>query len=150
MFLTNFDTPQSIIQQFAVMSKLPRLGPDTFKILSPCFPSLTLRGEGGEKGTGKRGEVYTTTTLARLISALPKGKSGPTEIVIWDIHHLQERFYFEDDVIARLENSMALLIEKLDREIDSNMSQVCLDTRPIHRKHAPHVASSGRSATNTL
>lgn len=44
---------------------------------------------GGEKGTGKRGEVYTTTTLSRLISSLPKAKSGPTEIVIWDIHHLQ-------------------------------------------------------------
>eukprot|EP00283_Hemiselmis_rufescens_P013770 CAMPEP_0173459694 /NCGR_PEP_ID=MMETSP1357-20121228/61854_1 /TAXON_ID=77926 /ORGANISM="Hemiselmis rufescens, Strain PCC563" /LENGTH=187 /DNA_ID=CAMNT_0014427181 /DNA_START=20 /DNA_END=580 /DNA_ORIENTATION=- len=121
MFLTDFDTPSSIIQQFSIMTKLPRLGPAVFKILSPCFPSLTLRGEGGEKGSGKKGEVYTTTTLARLISSIPKAKSGPTEIVIWDIHHLQERFYFEDDVIARLENSMELLVARLDEEVDRNM-----------------------------
>lgn len=49
--------------------------------------------------------------------------------MIWDIHHLQERFYFEDDVLARLENSMQLLVAKLDKEIDENMSQYHNTTR---------------------
>jgi hypothetical protein len=76
-----------------------------------CVTGPCVRA-GGERGSGKKGEVYTATTLSRLISGLPKAKSGPTEIVIWDIHHLQERFYFEDSVIARLENSMEILVNR--------------------------------------
>eukprot|EP00960_Hanusia_phi_P045706 757391-Hanusia_phi.AAC.9 len=85
------------------MSKLPRFGAAVFKILMPYFPSLTLQvlpslpllpiiapqTEGGERGSGKMGEVPTARTLARLLSAMPKAKSGPTELVVYDIHHLQ-------------------------------------------------------------
>ena len=35
------------------------------------------------------GEIPTARTLARLLSAMPKAKSGPTELVVYDIHHLQ-------------------------------------------------------------
>jgi hypothetical protein len=67
--------------------------------------------------------IYIYTYIHAIYS---QGKSGPTEICIWDIHHLQERFYFEDNIVPRLESGMQLLVQKLDKEIDENMSQVSI------------------------
>eukprot|EP00288_Rhodomonas_lens_P001177 CAMPEP_0177738928 /NCGR_PEP_ID=MMETSP0484_2-20121128/26732_1 /TAXON_ID=354590 /ORGANISM="Rhodomonas lens, Strain RHODO" /LENGTH=77 /DNA_ID=CAMNT_0019252913 /DNA_START=8 /DNA_END=237 /DNA_ORIENTATION=- len=59
--------------------------------------------------------------MTRILSLIPRGKSGPTEIVIFDIHHLQEQFYFEDHVIPRLETSIRLLLDRLDQVIYTRM-----------------------------
>ena len=40
-------------------------------------------------------------TFARLLSATPFAAKGPCQIVMFDIHALQERFYFSDNVIPR-------------------------------------------------
>ena len=40
-------------------------------------------------------------TLATLLSAIPLSSKGPAQIIIYDIHALQERFYFSDTVIPR-------------------------------------------------
>jgi len=37
-------------------------------------------------------------TLATLLSTVPLGASGPLQLVIYDIHALQERFYFGQTV----------------------------------------------------
>ncbi|EKX36996.1 hypothetical protein GUITHDRAFT_116860 [Guillardia theta CCMP2712] len=137
VFLACFDDPECIYEQFAVMSKLPRFGASVFKILMPFFPSLTLQTEGGERGSGKMGEIPTARTLARLLSAMPKAKSGPTELVVYDIHHLQERFYFDDDTVPRLETSMPLILLRLDEIVDSN-----------HRKQERVVESHGETKKN--
>jgi len=47
--------------------------------------------------------------LARILSDIPMSAVGPTPIVIYDIHALQEKFYFGDQVIARLVSAMPLL-----------------------------------------
>jgi hypothetical protein len=36
-----------------------------------------------------------------MISSIPLTARGPAQVVIYDIHCLQERFYFSDDVIPR-------------------------------------------------
>ena len=48
----------------------------------------------------KEGEIATAKTLARMLSAIPQcyGK-GPARIITYDIHALQEMFYFSDNVI---------------------------------------------------
>ena len=40
-------------------------------------------------------------TLATLLSNIPLTAKGPSQILIFDIHALQERFYFSDTVIPR-------------------------------------------------
>eukprot|EP00118_Oscarella_pearsei_P009381 m.54005 g.54005 ORF g.54005 m.54005 type:complete len:69 (+) comp34301_c0_seq5:529-735(+) len=49
----------------------------------------------------KEGQIATAKTLAILLSAIPLAALGPAQIVIYDIHALQERFYFADSVIPR-------------------------------------------------
>ena len=47
-------------------------------------------------------------TLATLLSSTPLTARGPTQIMVFDIHALQERFYFSENVIPRY--ALALLI----------------------------------------
>ena len=42
-----------------------------------------------------------TQSLATMLSVIPLAARGPTQIFIFDIHSLQERFYFSDQVIPR-------------------------------------------------
>ncbi len=39
--------------------------------------------------------------MASLLSIIPFAARGPAQIFIFDIHALQERFYFSDQVIPR-------------------------------------------------
>lgn len=41
------------------------------------------------------GEVATANTLARLLSTIPTCSKGPAQICIFDIHALQNQFYFK-------------------------------------------------------
>ena len=120
-FLASFDSTACLYEQFAVISKLPRLGAKVLKVILPFFPSLTLRAEGGERGKGREGEIPLSRTLARLLSAIPNAKAGPTELLMFDIHHLQERFYFDDNTVPRLESSMTLLSNRLDDIIEQQV-----------------------------
>ena len=59
------------------------------------------------------GEVATAAALAHLLSAIPSCAEGPVQIVVLDIHALQERFYFADNVIVHLKSCIRLLIDEL-------------------------------------
>jgi hypothetical protein len=41
------------------------------------------------------GEVATANTLARVLSTIPVCSKGPAQICIFDIHALQNQFYFK-------------------------------------------------------
>lgn len=59
------------------------------------------------------GDVATAFTLARIMSNIPQSRGGPTSLVIFDIHALQERFYFGDAVLPLFESGLPLLLERL-------------------------------------
>ena len=42
-------------------------------------------------------------TLATMLSSIPLTARGPAQIMVFDIHALQERFYFSETVIPRSE-----------------------------------------------
>ena len=42
-----------------------------------------------------------TQSLATMLSVIPLAARGPAQIIVFDIHALQERFYFSDQVIPR-------------------------------------------------
>merc|ERR1719354_783428 len=62
------------------------------------------------------GTVATASTLARILSGIPISSRGPCQIVIIDIHALQERFYFGDNVIPRLETAVPLLHNEIKKK----------------------------------
>ena len=109
-FLADFDAPKEIFKQLAVIYELPRLSIRSLCVILPFYPTGTM------ERVEKEGQIATASTLARMLSAAPISKSGPLQIVIFDIHALQERFYFENSVIPRLETAIPLLKRRI-REI---------------------------------
>ena len=46
-------------------------------------------------------QIVTAKSMATMLSNIPLAGRGPAQIFIFDIHALQERFYFSDIVIPR-------------------------------------------------
>lgn len=75
-----------------------------FTSFACCSVSLQVETEG---------DVATAFTLARILTNVPPSRGGPTSLVVFDIHALQERFYFGDTVMPLFESGVPLLLEKL-------------------------------------
>ena len=79
----------------------------SFTLVLPYFPTGTAERVEAE------GDVATAVTLARILSNIPLSRGGPTSVVIFDIHALQERFYFGDTVLPLFESGIPLLRARL-------------------------------------
>ncbi len=106
-FLAAFDTPGDIFTQLSVIYEIPRYAVRSFKIVLPYYPTGTM------ERVDRDGQIATAATLAKMLSGVPMTLSGPTQVIIFDIHALQERFYFSDQVIPRLESGVPLLRDRL-------------------------------------
>lgn len=106
-FLACFDSPGEIFRQLSVIYELPRLAVKSLKVVLPYFSTGTM------ERVDQEGEIATAATLARMLSNIPGTMSGPVQIIIFDIHALQERFYFSDKVVPRLETAIPLLIDRI-------------------------------------
>jgi len=111
-FLASFETPGDIFKQLSVIYELPRLSIESLTVVLPFYPTGTM------ERVEEEGEVATASTLARMLSNTPNSQSGPLQVVIFDIHALQERFYFSDNVIPRLETAVPLLIHRIQNTSD--------------------------------
>jgi ribose-phosphate pyrophosphokinase len=106
-FLASFDTSGDIFHQLSAIYEIPRYAVKSFKIVLPYYPTGTM------ERVDRDGQVATAATLAKMLSAIPMSLSGPAQIIIYDIHALQERFYFSDQVIPRLESGVGLVRDRL-------------------------------------
>ncbi len=107
VFLASFDEPADIFRQLSVIYELPRLAVKSLRVVLPYFATGTM------ERVDEEGEIATAATLARMLSHIPGTMSGPVQIIIYDIHALQERFYFSDTVVPRLETAVPLLLERI-------------------------------------
>jgi len=106
-FLANLSKPADIFEQLAIMYALPRMRACNFRVFVPYFSTGTM------ERVDTFGEVATASTMARILSAIPLCKSGPSTVVVYDIHALQEQFYFADSVLVQLRSAVYLLRQKL-------------------------------------
>lgn len=106
-FLASFDHPRDIFEQLSVIYAMPRAGAQLFKVILPYFPTGTMERVDDE------GQVATAKTLARMLSFVPICGQGPTELVMYDVHALQQRFYFGDNIVPRLKTGTKYLKERL-------------------------------------
>jgi phosphoribosylpyrophosphate synthetase len=67
-----------------------------------------------------QGEIATAYSLAQILSIIPLTRTGPSEIVIFDIHALQNQFYFSSNIIVRLESTVGLLLNELKSQENIN------------------------------
>eukprot|EP00052_Salpingoeca_macrocollata_P024436 m.218323 g.218323 ORF g.218323 m.218323 type:complete len:351 (-) comp22251_c0_seq1:105-1157(-) len=107
IFLASFHTPEVIFQQLAVIYALPRYLAKSLTVLLPYFPTGTMERVDHE------GQVATAMTLATMLNSIPLTARGPATLLIYDIHALQERFYFGQQVIPRLESAVPLFLRRM-------------------------------------
>ncbi len=112
MFICCFHSPLVVFEQLSALYALARYGARSLKIVVPFFPTGTM------ERIDRVGEVATAATLASILSIVPHCLSGPAQLVFFDIHALQEQFYFTDNVIVQLKNCTHLLKQRL-REIQA-------------------------------
>ncbi|EEF34473.1 ribose-phosphate pyrophosphokinase 4 [Ricinus communis] len=113
-FLASFSSPQVIFEQLSIIYALPKLFISSFTLVLPFFPTGTSERMEDE------GDVATAFTLARILSNIPTSRGGPTSLVIFDIHALQERFYFGDNILPFFESGIPLLKNRLQQLPDSD------------------------------
>ncbi|KAM3270291.1 ribose-phosphate pyrophosphokinase 4 isoform X2 [Capsicum chacoense] len=113
-FLASFSSPGVIFEQLSVIYALPKLFVSSFTLVLPFFPTGTSERMEDE------GDVATAFTLARILSNTPVPRGGPTSLVIFDIHALQERFYFGDNILPCFESGIPLLLKRLQQLPDSD------------------------------
>ena len=107
VFLSSMEQPGDIFFQLSLAYDIPRYAIRSLTMVLPYFPTGTM------ERMDRDGQVATAATLAKMISAIPLTMSGPAQVIIFDIHALQERFYFSDRVIPRLESAVPLLRRRL-------------------------------------
>ncbi|KAL7087222.1 hypothetical protein ACP275_13G054600 [Erythranthe tilingii] len=108
-FLASFSSTDVIFEQLSVIYALPMLFVASFTVVLPFFPT------GSFERIEEEGDVATAFTLARMLSNTPISRGGPTSLVIYDIHALQERFYFSDTVLPVFESGVPLLKQRLQQ-----------------------------------
>lgn len=109
-FLASFQSPASVVEQFAVIEAIPRYFAASLQVVLPFFPVGTM------ERIDRNGEVATAATLSRLLSSVsPCRPGGPMLVTTFDIHALQQRFYFGDSVIPDLRSAVPLLRAELSR-----------------------------------
>jgi len=113
-FLASFSSPPSSSEQLSIIFALPRMFVSSFTVILPFFPT----------GTHERMEDEgrpTAFTLSRILSSIPITRGGPTSLVIFDIHALQERFYFGDNVMPCFESAIPVLKHRLHQLPDPEL-----------------------------
>ena len=113
-FIAAFTSPAVIFEQLSIIYALPRMFVASFTLVLPFFPTGTMERMEDE------GDVATASTLSRILSNIPLSRGGPTNMVIYDIHALQERFYFGDAVLPCFESGIPLLKQRLQQLPDSD------------------------------
>ena len=106
-FLASFNNPETIFEQISVIYSLPKMFIASFTLVLPFFPT------GTAERVDREGEIPTAVTLARILSHIPLSRGGPTGMITFDIHALQERFYFGDNITPCFETGIPLLLERL-------------------------------------
>ncbi|XP_019435199.1 PREDICTED: ribose-phosphate pyrophosphokinase 4 isoform X1 [Lupinus angustifolius] len=113
-FLASFSSPAHVFEQLSVIYALPRLFVASFTLVLPFFPT------GSFERMEEEGDVATAFTLARMLSNIPISRGGPSSLLIYDIHALQERFYFSDEVLPLFETGIPLLKQRLSQLPDAD------------------------------
>jgi len=106
LFLADFFDYSTVMEQFAVLMVLCESFIHSLTILCPFFPTGTM------ERVIKEGEVATANTLAWQFNSLPR-IANPTKVVIYDLHTLQNRFYFKGGALVKMATAIPIIVKRL-------------------------------------
>lgn len=111
LFLASLANNDIAMSQFHALTMLCESFPRTVTIVLPFLPQATM-----ERVT-REGTVATANTTAKLFSYLPT-VGRPIRVMLYDLHTLQNRFYFHSNAIATLHTTFPLLIEQMQNPVN--------------------------------
>jgi phosphoribosylpyrophosphate synthetase len=121
LFLASFANNDVTLAQYHALVALCESFVESLTIVLPYFPTGTMERVETE------GEVATANTMAKLFSSLPNvGK--PIRLMLYDLHTLQNRFYFHGATLPTMHTAFPLLIEamkKLGKDENKGVTCVC-------------------------
>lgn len=109
LFLADFNSNDAILSQLHVLVMLCESFIATLTIYLPYLPTATM-----ERITVE-GEVATANTICRILSGLPH-TGGPSRVMFYDLHTLQNRFYLHTGAIATMHTTIPLIKQVLARQ----------------------------------
>jgi len=137
LLIVNFRRKDIMLDQLAVIYALPRYGCRSLTVILPFFPTGTM------ERIDQEGEVATAHTMSRMLSATPLTPSGPVKFVIYDIHALQIRFYFQDSILPVLLSAMPLLKDLLDKRYKAEKIAIAFPDEGAKKRFGGFFAKAG-------
>lgn len=102
-----------ILEQISIMKILPRQDILSLDVYLPFFHVGTME-RVNEFGPN---QLATADTLSSILSSgMPQTHSGPIKLHIYDLHTLQNRFYFGNDVCVIMETGINLLKKEISKD----------------------------------
>jgi phosphoribosylpyrophosphate synthetase len=106
LFIASFHNNDVTLSQFSVLIVLLQSFLKSLTVVLPFYPV------GTNERVELEGKVATANTYSILLSNLPSAGT-PNRLMIYDIHTLQNRFYFHGSTIPSLHSAVPLLLAEL-------------------------------------
>lgn len=111
IFVMSMHDPGTFMEQLSVIMVLPRQQIRSLRIMMSYFAPGTM------DRVDTKGIIATAETVATIMSScISTTKTGSPILEIYDIHALQEQFYFKDQVIVELKSAIPILTEHYGRD----------------------------------
>ncbi|MDP2091335.1 MAG: ribose-phosphate diphosphokinase [Candidatus Gracilibacteria bacterium] len=111
-YIGDFSNPRDLFFNYALINGVIDYYADKVRVIMPYFPVGTM------ERIDEKGEVATAKYFADIMSNIPSGRMGKTSIHVFDIHALQERFYFDSTKVnAEMHTAMHLLDEVIKGKV---------------------------------
>ena len=108
IFLASFHSNDVTLSQFSVWVMLLQSFISSLTIVLPFYPV------GTQDRVDEEGRVAAANTYSMLLSSLPS-IGRPIRLMIYDIHALQNRFYFHSSCLPSLHSAIPLLFARLKK-----------------------------------
>lgn len=103
-YIWDFSKPKDLFVNYSIIRGLLDYYVDKIRIIMPYFPVWTM------ERIDVKWEIATAKYFADIFSNLPSWRTWKTSLHIFDIHALQERFYFDSNKVnAETHTAMNLL-----------------------------------------
>ena len=133
IFLASFHNNDVTLSQFSVFVMLLQSFIESLTIILPFYPV------GTQERVDQEGRVAAANTYSMLLSSLPSiGK--PIRLMIYDIHTLQNRFYFHSSCLPSLHSAVPLLLARLR---DTNITAVAFPDEGAGKRFSKLFVNAG-------
>lgn len=112
LFLANFADAQQKLDQLSVMMVLCESFINSLTVVLPFLPTATM-----ERVT-QEGVVATANVDAWLFNSLPS-TTKPIKLIIYDLHTLQNRFYFKGNCLVKMASAIPLFKKEIIKHHDN-------------------------------